>query len=180
MITTPKIDDRAERQYVGIRTQVPMSAFSKVIPQLHGEVFRWLEQQGVAPDGAPFMRFHVINMADEMDIELGVPTASALTGDERVRPGVLPSGRYAALVYTDVKNGIEANGALLDWAAEHGSVWDRSASAHGDGFGARYESYLTDPADEPDMAKWETEVAIRLADDQPRASSEAAAAQATR
>ena len=33
-----------------------------------------------------------------------------------------------------------------------------------DGFGARYESYLTDPADEPDMAKWETEVAIRLAD----------------
>src|SRR3989442_5201799 len=31
---------------------------------------------------------------------------------------------------------------------------------------ARYESYLTDPAEEPNPAKWGTEVAIRLADRQ--------------
>jgi effector-binding domain-containing protein len=97
-------------------------------------------------------------------IELGVPVVGAAVGDGRVQPGVLPAGRYAALVYTGVQNGVEANRALLEWGAEQGLVWDTYDAEGGDGFGARYESDLTDPAEEPDMAKWETEVAIRLAD----------------
>jgi effector-binding domain-containing protein len=107
-------------------------------------------------------------MSARMDIELGVPVASALSGDGRVSPGVLPAGRYATLVYTGISNGIEANKALLDWGARQGLVWDTYASADSDGFGARFESYLTDPKDEPNQAKWETEVAIRLADGQAR------------
>jgi hypothetical protein len=42
-------------------------------------------------------------------------------------------------------------------------VWETYASDKGDGFGARYEAYLTNPNDEPDQAKWETKVAIKLA-----------------
>jgi effector-binding domain-containing protein len=168
MIGKPKVENRDAQRYVGIRTQVPMKEFKRAIPQLLGEVFAWLEKQGVAPAGAPFMRYHVINMESKMDIEMGVPVASALSDDGRVSAGVLPAGRYAALVYTGVRNGIKANKALLDWAAEKGIVWDRWEAKNGDGFGARLESYLTDPADEPNQAKWETEVAIRLADDQAR------------
>lgn len=33
---------------------------------------------------------------------------------------------------------------------------------------AELESYLTDPSAEPDPTKWDTEIAIRLADEQPR------------
>lgn len=164
MITQPRLEDRPAQAYAGIRTQVPMSAFTNVIPQLLGEVYAWLEQQGVAAVGAPFMRFHVIDMAALLDVELGVPVASAISGDGHVAPGVLPAGRYGVLVYTGVRNGIKANKALLDWATAHGIVWDTYTSDRGDGFGARYESYLTDPADEPKQAKWETEVAIRVAD----------------
>jgi effector-binding domain-containing protein len=168
-ITEPKLDDRTEQPYMGIRTLVPMEEMgSGLIPRLHGEVMGYLKKHGVAPAGAPFLRFHVINMPGKMDIELGWPVASALPGDGRVAAGALPAGRYASLVYTGIMNGIPANKALLDWGAEQGLVWDTYVSDHGDGFGARYESYLTDPADEPDMAKWETEVAIRLADDQAR------------
>jgi hypothetical protein len=43
-------------------------------------------------------------------------------------------------------------------------VWDSWAESSGDAFGSRIETFLTDPQDEPDMTKWETEVAIRLAD----------------
>ena len=168
MITAPRLEDRDEQRYVGIRTQATMQELGAVIPRLHGDVFAWLAQQGVAPAGAPFIRYHVINMASTLDIELGVPVARALSGDDRVAAGVLPAGRYAALVYTGVQNGIAANAALLDWGAAQGLVWDRWAAEGGDGFGARLESYLTDPGDEPDPAKWETEVAIRLADDRPR------------
>jgi effector-binding domain-containing protein len=161
-ITEPKLEDRKEQPYVGIRTQTPWTEFSRVIPQLLGEVFAWLQQLQVAPDGPPFMRYYVINMEAKMDVELGVPVANALSGNDRVRPGVLPAGRYASLVYTGVKNGIEGNGALLNWGAEKGLVWDRWDVENGDAFAARVEFYLTDPADEPDQEKWETEVAIRL------------------
>ncbi len=163
-ITEPKLEDRKEQPYVGIRTQVPMKELGTVIPQLHREVFSWLQKQGRTPSGAPFIRYHVIDMAALLDIELGWPVASALAGEGRISAGVLPAGRYASLIYTGVENGIKGNGALLDWGAKQGLVWDKWEAENGDGFGARLETSLTDPADEPDMSKWETEVAIRLAD----------------
>lgn len=167
MITEPKLEDRKDQHYVGVRTQVEMREFPVVIPQLLGETFGWLGSQGVPPAGAPFMRYHVINMESKLDIEMGVPVASATPGNGRVAPGVLPAGRYASLIYTGVANGMKGNAALLDWGAAKGLVWDSWVAENGDGFGSRFESYLTDPAVEPDMAKWETEVAIRLADNQP-------------
>jgi hypothetical protein len=44
--------------------------------------------------------------------------------------------------------------------------WDRWDDEHGDTFRTRVEYFLTNPDEEPDSKKWETEVAIRLADDQ--------------
>jgi effector-binding domain-containing protein len=167
-ITEPKLEDRDAQPYVGIRTQAPMRTFKQAIPQLLGEVFAWLEKQGVEPASAPFMRYHVINMAGNMDFELGVPVATAVSGNGRVSPGVLPAGRYASLVYTGVNNGIKGNKALLDWAAENGITWDRWDDANGDAFRSRVEFFLTNPAEEPNQAKWETEVAIRLADEHAR------------
>ena len=165
MMTQPKLEQRNAQHYVGIRTRVPMKKFKKIIPELLGELFAWLEKRGVRPAGAPFMRFHVIDMQADMDIEMGIPVPTALSGDGRVTPGTLPAGLYASLIYTGVKNGIKGNGALLDWATAQGLVWDRWDDEHGDAFGARIESYLTNPDEEPDQKKWETEVAIRLADD---------------
>jgi effector-binding domain-containing protein len=167
MITKPKVEERAEQHYVGIRTQVPSSKFKVIIPQFLEELFAWLGKQGVEPAGAPFMRYHVINMAGNMDVELGVPVASALLGDGRIASGVIPAGRYAALVYSGV-TGIAGNKALLEWAAKNGIKWDRWDDENGDAFRSRVEYFLTDPAEQPDRKKWETEVAIRLADEQPR------------
>jgi len=116
MITEPKLEDRTEQQYVGIRTQVPPSKFKQIIPQFLDELFTWLGKQSIAPAGAPFMRYHVINMAGDMDVELGVPVASAVQGDGRIAPGVIPAGRYATLVYSGV-TGIAGNKALIEWAA---------------------------------------------------------------
>ncbi|MGZ3637734.1 MAG: GyrI-like domain-containing protein [Ktedonobacterales bacterium] len=168
IVIQPKIEDRSEKLYVGIRTQAAGDELPTVIPQLLGEVFAWLEMQGVAQAGAPFIRYHVINMAAKMDVELCVPVASAVAGDGRVCPGVLPGGRYASLVYTGARNGIQGNKVLVDWAKEQGIEWDAWDAENGHAFKGRYESFLTDPDEEPDQAKWETEVAIRLADKLPK------------
>lgn len=164
MFTDPVIDDRPDQPYVGIRTEVTMAELGEVIPRLHDEVLGWLESKGLTPSGPPFIRYHVIDMAHALEVTLGWPVAQAVSGDGRVEAGSLPAGRYASLVYTGVENGVAGNGALLEWGARQGLVWDTFVSERGDGFGARYESFLTDPDDEPDLAKWETEVAIRLAD----------------
>jgi effector-binding domain-containing protein len=168
MITEPKLEERPAQPYVAIRTQATMNDLGTVIPQRLSEVFAWLRQQGITPAGVPFIRYRVIDMMAQLDIELGVPVAGTVSGDDRISADVLPAGRYATLIYTDVRRGIEANAALLEWGARQGLVWDSWAAENGEGFGARLESFLTDPEEEPDPAKWETEVAIRLADNQPR------------
>jgi effector-binding domain-containing protein len=138
---------------------------SGIIPQLLDEVVGWLGQQGTQPSGAPFIRYHVIDMADKLDIEMGWPVATALTGNGRVRAGVIPAGRYASLVYTGPYDGLmEANRVLIEWAKAKGIAWDRWDDPNGDAFRSRIETYFTDPAEEPDPQKWETEVAIKLAD----------------
>jgi effector-binding domain-containing protein len=164
MITEPKLEDRPAQPYVARRTQVPMQELGTVIPQLHSEVYAWLRRQGIAPAGAPFIRYRVIDMPGCLDIELGVPIAEAVSSDDPILADTLPAGRYATLIYTDVRRGVEGNAALLDWGARQGLKWDSWTTENGDGFGARLESYLTEPRDEPDIAKWEQEVAIRLAD----------------
>ncbi|EFH87772.1 GyrI-like domain-containing protein [Ktedonobacter racemifer] len=168
MITEPKLENRNEQRYVAIRTHTTMQELDTVIQQLRGEVFAWLGKRSVAPAGAPFLRNLVIDMEALLDIEVGIPVASVPSANDRVTAGVLPAGRYASLVYTGWGSGIEANAALLDWGAKQGLEWDAWETEQGRAFGARLMSFLTDPNEEPDQAKWETEVVIRLADPQPR------------
>jgi effector-binding domain-containing protein len=167
MFTEPKVEDRPEQHYAGIRTQATMDELgSGIIPQLHGETMAWLRARGLAPSGAPFLRYHVIDMACNLDIEMAWPVDAAITGDGRVNAGTLPAGRYASLIYTGIANGVAGNGALLDWIQEQGLKVDSWSTPQGDAFRSRVEFEITDPADEPDMAKWETEVAMKLADGQ--------------
>jgi effector-binding domain-containing protein len=162
MYTQPKLEDRTDLNYMGIRTQAALPELPTVIPQLLDEVMGWLQKQGAAPAGAPFIRYHVINMESKLDIELGWPVAKPLSGNERVKAGVIPAGRYATLIYTDVKNGMNGNKVLIDWATANGIKWDRWDDKNGDAFRSRVETFLTNPDDEPDMSKWQTEVAIKL------------------
>ena len=90
-ITEPKLEDRTEQPYLGIRAEVPMQELGNgLIPQSLDEIFGWMEQQGVAPAGPPIMRFHVIDMECNLDVEIGVPVAGSVAGDGRIQPNSLP------------------------------------------------------------------------------------------
>jgi hypothetical protein len=85
-----------------------------------------------------------------------------LPEDGDVKAGVLPSGRYASLIYSG--GGISGNRALIEWVRAQGWEFDRWDTEQGDNFRGRYETYLTDPKIEPRKSKWQIEVAIKLAD----------------
>jgi len=165
MISEPKLEDRAEQPYMAVRAQATMQTLDSAIPQGIGEVGAWLGERGIEPAGPPFVRYLVIDMERLLELEIGFPVATAVPGDERVLAGTLPAGRYASLVYTDIDNGIQANYALLKWGEARGLMWDSWPADRGDGWGARLESFLTNPDEQPDRAQWQTEVAMRLADE---------------
>lgn len=121
--------------------------------------------RGVDPAGPPFFKFNLIDMERELEIEVGVPTTDLLEGDGVVRGSVLPAGRYVSLSHVGHPRELAgATAALLDWAADQGLAWDSADTDHGQRWGCRLELYKTDPTVEPDMNKWETELAFRLAD----------------
>jgi len=113
-------------------------------------------------------RYRVIDMAAKLEIDVAVPVAAAVIGDNRIVADILPAGRYAILIYSGPYEGLmQATADLLAWAEKRGIVWDKQpAGPKGEAWRARVENYLTDPTKEPDAAKWETELAFKLADDQ--------------
>lgn len=162
--TEPKIDERAEMPYAAIRSQISMDEMgSGIIPQHLDEVIAWLDTQGLKPAGPSLIRYHVINMPGRLDISVGWPIDKAVKGDERVTVDSLPAGRYASLIYTGLHNGIAGNSVLIGWAQDQGLEWDAWDTPEGHAFRSRVEFTLTEPDDEPDIQKWETEVAIKLA-----------------
>jgi effector-binding domain-containing protein len=168
MINEPKIEDRNDQHYVGIRTQVTMQELGTLLPPLWGEVYGWLANKGLKPTGAPLWRYRVIDMAAKLGIDVGVPVATPVTGDNRITADTLPAGRYATIVYTGPYEGLmQATADLLAWAQKKGIVWDKwAAGSRAEGWRARIEHYLTDPREEPNSAKWQTELAFKLADGQ--------------
>jgi len=164
MTSRPGIVERPEQPYVGIRGTVTMQTIAQIADRLP-DVFGWLGTCGIVPAGAPFFRYLRIDMDRELEIEVGVPVAAPVPGEGDVRPGVLPAGRYANVTHTGHPNellGVTAE--LLAWADAEGLAWDREDSPEGERWGARLEVYHTDPRDEPDLTKWETELLFRLAD----------------
>ena len=137
-----------------------MDSIAGAVDQAFPEVFGWLAGHGIEASGPPFIRYLIIDMAGELEIELAVPVGAPVAGDGRVRPGVLPEGRYAVLRHTGPYDGLlVSNAALLQWASEHGVEFDTRDTAKGTAWGSRAEHYLTDPSKEPDPAKWQVDVA---------------------
>lgn len=161
IVDGPAIVAKPERLCVGIRLVTPFRGMFAVRDVLMDELYSWADARAV-PYGHTFFRLHVVDMDGPMHVEVGVVTDVAVQGDGRVRPGVLPAGRYATL--THVNHGRRANGALRDWAHEQGLALDCTAGPDGERFGCRYEAYLTDPRSERRKTRWRTELAIRLAD----------------
>lgn len=163
MWNEPRVVERQPQPYVAIKVLVTMEELGQVVPPLNGEVFEWLADHDAKPSGPPFWKFNVIDMERQLEIEAGVTVEHSLPGDGRVLAGTLPGGSYATLVHTGHPSAlIDATAALLDWGNAQGLTWDRSDVAEGERWGARLEFYLTDPAEEPDMDKWETELAFRV------------------
>jgi effector-binding domain-containing protein len=165
MITEPKLENRDKQHCVVIRTHVPIP-FGPLLGPLWGEVSEWLTNKGTRPAGPPIIRYLTADMDKGLDIEVGFPIATVITGDERVSAIVLPAGRYAVAVHSGPYDElVSATAELLAWAEKNGVVWQTSIQDNVEWWAGRIESYPTDPNTEPDPYKWQTEFAFLIAEE---------------
>jgi DNA gyrase inhibitor GyrI len=161
--SSPAVIERAPQPYVAVPRTVTMATISSAADEIPG-LAGWLAEHGATPAGPPFLKYNVIDMERELQLEAGFPVATPVAGDDRVVAGTLPSGRYVAATHVGPYDQlVPAVRDLLEWAQRENLAWDKQDSPEGERWGCRLEIYPVNPAEQPDPAKWETELVFRLA-----------------
>ena len=164
MLTLPKLVDRAAQPYFALARSVKIP-FGDVIDATMPKLFKWAGDHHLEPAGPPFFKYNVIDMASEMQLEFGLPTATLIAPHEGIVVGTLPAGRYATLTFHGhYDNLMDATAVLVGWAKERGIRWDSEMTPQGEKFAARFEIYPNDPREVPNPDDWETEIWIKVAE----------------
>ena len=162
VVESPKVEHKNTQFTIGIRKRIPSKTIASAIPKLLKQTKKYLLLKGIQIFGAPFFRFHSINMGIEYDIEVGFLCQSVIETEGEFVSNIFPEGNYATLKYAGKNRGYQGNKALIEWTRSNQHEMDRWDTALGDTFACRYEVYLTNIESEPDHTKWVKEVAIKL------------------
>ena len=140
-----------EQATVVRRAQLPTSELSTFFRSVYGDVWEALTRQGLRVVGEPFAAYHGMP-SDTVDVEAGVAVEGTFTGDGDVQASVLPAVRAAVATHVGPYEGLgETWTALQEWAVAHGHKQARDMF---------WETYLTDPREEPDPAAWRTRLVL--------------------
>ena len=69
MSSDPQLQERAAQHYAAIPMTVTMDSISRAVDSGFPELFGWLASNDIAMSGPPFIRYLVIDMAGELQIE---------------------------------------------------------------------------------------------------------------
>jgi effector-binding domain-containing protein len=156
VVDGPRIEHRDSRPTLGIRKRTPFRGMLPERDRLLSELIDWMQVNDVEPDGSFYLRLHTVDMAGEMDIEVGA--FAAAPGDAKVVEGSMPGGEYVVLRY--VNHSMRAHRLLFDWAESQQRRFDVEETDAGTSWAGRFEIYVTDPRAELRKTRWETELAF--------------------
>ncbi|MFS0853438.1 hypothetical protein [Microbacterium sp. 179-I 3D4 NHS] len=158
LLDGPRIERRDGAPTLGIRVVTPFRGMLGVRDSLLRELADWLEEHEVEPDGPCFLRLHTVDMARDMDIEVGVVSGADAASD-RVHRGSMPGGEYGILAYRG--GSLQANRLLLHDIPDRGRRFDADLATGR--WAGRFELLRTDSRSEPRKTAWTIELAFLLA-----------------
>lgn len=130
------------------RAALRVSEIGPWLGRTYGSVASVVAAQGAALAGPPFARYHRL-ADDRFAVEAGFPVTAAIHAEGDVQPSELPGGLAASTIHTGSYQAMApAYEALVSWVTHH----------DGAPAGDPWETYLSDPAREPDPATWRTEI----------------------
>lgn len=148
MAITVEIRDLPPQPAVIIRFTCTRESIQEKLGDAFGSTFGYVMSHGGQPAGPPFVRWTTLT-EDSMSGEGGVTLAAPLPGEGRIEAITLPGGPAAVADFYGPYD--QLPGAMAEigaWLAAHGRT---PAAGH-------REVYWTDPVEEPDPARWRTEI----------------------
>jgi effector-binding domain-containing protein len=147
-----EVRELSPQPMVGIRRTCAVKDIQKTLGEVLQGTFGYVMGKGAQPVGPPFTIYHRID-GETVELEGGCPTATALPGEGDVVAGELPGGEVAFTWHVGPYDTIEnAHNDLLAWLAAN----DKAQA------GPMWEVYWTDPGQEPDPARWKTELILPI------------------
>lgn len=128
-----------ERPTLSIRYRTSAAELATGMGPVFGEIAACMGKSGVAFAGPPFAMYHNMDM-DDLDVEVGFPTAKAERGEGRVKAGTLPGGKTATATHLGPYQSIESTyNELMAYVGKLGLSTESFM----------YEEYLNSPEDTP-------------------------------
>ena len=91
-------------------------------------------------------------------LEVGAPVAHEILGDDRVRAGALPAGRYVSYVHV----GPCLSSGEPDIGEARAAIMQLVSNVGGSALGCYVEHYRLGPVEDAQFSLWETELACLL------------------
>ncbi|HTU13806.1 MAG TPA: GyrI-like domain-containing protein [Solirubrobacterales bacterium] len=167
----PAIESLGSQPYVAIRGDVSPDTFRGFVDTSFSKPFEWLGSQGMAPAGAPFIRYLALDDAgNPARIELCAPVGEPVSPGDGLVAGELPAGRFVTYTHVgpfrheELDDLGDAVAKVLSWAKDRDIELDQTRTESGTRPVASAEFYLGDPKSEPDFTKWRTRIVMLAAD----------------
>jgi effector-binding domain-containing protein len=138
--------DAPEQDTAVVRDRVPLDGMAAFFARAFGATMHAMREQRVAPVGPPFGLYHG-TPGETIDVEAGFPVSSPVTDVDDVVASSLPGGRVVEAVHVGPYDTLaETYREVEQWMVGQGL---RPGAV-------TWESYLTDPAAQPDPSTWRT------------------------
>jgi AraC family transcriptional regulator len=143
-----RLQELRPQAIVSVRLSTVPREIGGVLRAAIGRVGAFAEREGVVLTGPPVAIYHRFD-EEGVDMEVGAPVAGPVPEKEGVGAGELPGGIVATTVHVGPYTTLGTAWQVLnEWIGQQGY----------EATGACWESYPTDPAEEPDPAKYVTEL----------------------
>lgn len=158
-MTEIRVTERAEEQTAVVREQMAMAALPEFFHRAFNAAMAQAQAQGVQVTGPPFGKYYGIP-GETVDVEAGFPVGGPISAADGVIPGVLPGGPVVEAVHVGPYDTLPATYREVErWIDERGL---RTIEL-------MWESYVSDPGEQPDPASWQTLICVPLAADDRQA-----------
>lgn len=140
--------ERSPQPTAIVRSTIAVSEIPEFLGRAYQAVMRVLAIQGITPMGEPFAYYRGAPTTT-VDIEAGFPVAVPCAPGGDVLQGELPGGTIATATHVGpYETMVNTYERLTNWITAQGVVPGE----------AMWETYLTDPQQEPDPTKWRTQI----------------------
>ena len=133
---------------MSIRASAPVPEIGPKMMQILQEVIGYVMMSGGEMAGHPCSLYHSFD-ADNVDFEGGMPVAAAMAETDRIKVSGIPGGKAAFALHVGPYEKLEETWKAMEAWIEESDIEKADLC---------WEYYLSNPQNEPDPARWKTEL----------------------